>query len=60
MSTDPQFPPVEQGAPGPLDPIPGEDPAVDAASIKTRRPRTQCTSPGPRLCGRHSSSAYSS
>ncbi|MDT5337213.1 MAG: hypothetical protein QOD90_2718 [Mycobacterium sp.] len=38
MSTDPQFPPVDQGAPGPLDPIPGEVPAVDAASIKTPPP----------------------
>jgi uncharacterized integral membrane protein len=38
MSTDPQFSPVEPGRHGPLDPIPGEVPAVDSASIKPPPP----------------------
>ncbi|MDT5151098.1 MAG: hypothetical protein QOI01_2831 [Mycobacterium sp.] len=38
MSTDPQFSPVESGPPGPLDPIRGEVPAVDSASIKPPPP----------------------
>jgi len=38
MSTDPQFSPVEPGHPGRLEPIHGEVPAVDSASIKPPPP----------------------
>ncbi|MET0475325.1 MAG: lipopolysaccharide assembly protein LapA domain-containing protein [Mycobacterium sp.] len=38
MSTDPQFPPVDQGRQGHLDPIPGEIPAADPAPIKPPPP----------------------
>jgi uncharacterized integral membrane protein len=39
MSTDPQFSPVEPGHPGRSEPVHGEVPAVDGASIKPPPPQ---------------------
>jgi uncharacterized integral membrane protein len=39
MSTDPQFSPVESGRANPLEPVHGEVPAVDSASIKPPPPK---------------------
>jgi uncharacterized integral membrane protein len=38
MSTEPHLPPVDQGQQGHLDPVPGEIPAADPASIKPPPP----------------------
>lgn len=38
MSTDPQFPPVQPGPHGSLNPSPGQVPAVDSAPIKAPPP----------------------
>ncbi|MDX1889617.1 lipopolysaccharide assembly LapA domain-containing protein [Mycolicibacterium sp. 050158] len=38
MTTDPQFSPAEPGARGPLEPTPGEAPAVDTGTVKAPPP----------------------